>query len=261
MSVRAGALVTLVTAVVLSGCRIDVGTDVAFDRTGGGEVAVSVRIDGATLRELDAAGVDPELDVALALGDDSAWQGERSVDTDGGLVVTYRRTFVDGPGATALLGELSDGVAPQDPALRLDLAVATSSAGAVRLQGSGALSPPATLGVRIDGVPVGPSGDELARLTADAVRAELVVRVPGRVLEHDADVLSDGVARWELPVGDARSIVLVSEDVPLWRRVPAVLVVAAVVLLGAGIRWRRRTPTGPPAARAEGAGGADDGQR
>jgi len=152
-------------------------------------------------------------------------------------------------------------VAPQDPALRLDVVVTTSPAGAVRLRGTGAVSPPATLGVRIDGVPAGPSGDELARLTADAVRAELVVRVPGRVLEHDADVLSDGVARWELPVGDARSIVLVSEDVPLWRRVPAVLVLAAAVVLGAGIRWRRRTPTGPPAARADGAGGADDGQR
>jgi hypothetical protein len=46
-------------ALLLTGCRIDVGTDVAFDRSGGGEVAVSVRVDGATLRELDAAGRGP----------------------------------------------------------------------------------------------------------------------------------------------------------------------------------------------------------
>ncbi len=240
MTVRARGVLLLGLAVVLAGCRIDVSTDVGFDRRGGGEVAVAVRIDGATLRNLDAAEVDPELDVVLALGDGSAWQRERTIDADGGLVVTYRQPFVDGAGATALIAELSDGVAAQDPALRLDVVVATSTAGAVRLQGTGALSPPATLGVRIDGVPAGPSGDELARLTADAVRAELVVRVPGRVLEHDADVLSEGVARWELPVGDARSIVLVSEAVPLWRRIPTGLVVAVAVLLGVGVWWRRR---------------------
>ena len=72
MTVRArrpaGLLLAVLLGVVASGCRIGVGTDITFDSGGGGELAVSVRIDGATLRELDRAGVDPELDVALGLG-------------------------------------------------------------------------------------------------------------------------------------------------------------------------------------------------
>jgi hypothetical protein len=240
MSVRAGALVTLVAAVVLSGCRIDVGTDVAFDRTGGGEVAVSVRIDGATLRELDAAGVDPELDVALGLGPAPSWRGERTVDDDGGLVLTYRRAFADGAQATALLGELSQDVAPQDPALRLDLTVLTTSAGGVRMAGTGAVSPPATLGVSFDDVPAGPSGEELAALVADAVRAQLVVHVPGRIIEHDADAVDGGTLRWSLPVGAPRPIVLVAEGLPLWRRIlwPLLVVAMSAGVVG-GLAVRR----------------------
>jgi hypothetical protein len=245
MSVRARAAVTLLaTAALLSGCRIDVVTDMGFDRSGGGEVAVAVRIDGATLRQLDAAGVDPGIDVALGLGPDPAWRSERSVDADGGLVLTYRQTFVDGEGATALLRELSGDVAPQDPALRLDVTVLTTRSGAVRLAGTGAVSPPATLGVSLDGVPSGPMGEELAALVRDAVRAQLVVRVPGRIVQHDADVLEGRTVRWALPVGEPRPIVLVVDALPVWRRVPTwVLALAALLALGGGAllaRTRRR---------------------
>lgn len=243
MTVR--GVVLLVVALVATGCRIDVGTEVAVDRRGGGEVAVSVRIDGATLRELDAVGVDPELDVAVALGPGTAWRSERVIDADGGLVVTYRQPFTDGEEATALLAELSADVAPQDPALRLDVTMITTGSGEVRLAGTGAVSPPATLGVRVDGAPVGPSGEELAALVADAVDATLVVRVPGRVIEHDADAVTDGTLRWDLPVGEPRTIVLVADAVPLWRRVPwwgwVMLLGAAVA--GAVVR-RRRTADG-----------------
>ena len=232
MSVRAGSAVLLAAvAVVLSGCRIGVTSDVTFDRSGGGEVAVAVRIDGATLRELDAAGVDPALDVALGLGPDPRWRSERTVDADGGLVLTYRQPFTDGEGATALLAELSADVPLQDPALRLDVVVSTSSTGAVRIAGTGALSPPATLGVSIDGSPVGPAGEELAALTAESVRAQLVVHVPGRVVAHDADVVEGRTLRWALPVGEPRAITLEAEGLPVWRRIPTGLLAGAVLLV------------------------------
>jgi hypothetical protein len=251
MTMRARALVALlVTATLLTGCRIDVATDVAFDRSGAGEVAVTVRIDGATLRQLDAAGVDPELDVALGLGPDPAWRVERSIDADGGLVLTYRQAFSDGEGATALLRELSEDVAPQDPALRLDVTVLTTRSGAVRLGGTGAVSPPATLGVSFDDVPVGPSGEELAALVAEAVRAQLVVRVPGRVVQHDADALDGRTLRWALPVGEPRTIVLVADGSPLWRRIPTWVFASATLLVLAGgasmSRARRRVRTSGP---------------
>jgi hypothetical protein len=247
MTVRGRTLpVLLLAALVLTGCRIDVGTDVAFDRSGGGEVAVSVRIDGATLRQLDAAAVDPQLDVAVGLGTDTAWRSQRVIDADGGLVLTYRRAFTDGAAATALLAELSEDVAPQDPALRLDVTVITTPTGGVRMAGTGTLAPPATLGVSIDDEPVGPVGEELAVLTAQAVRAQLVVHVPGRIVEHDADAVDGSTLRWSIPVGEQRTIVLVSEGLPWWRRVPVwgwgagALLAAALVL---GVRRLRSRAT------------------
>jgi len=208
-------------SLLAGGCRIDVGTDVAFDASGGGAVAVSVRIDGATLRELDRFGVDPSLDVEQTLGQDSGWTVERRVDEDGGLVLTYSQPFADGTEATALLRELSDGVAPQDPAIRLDVVVVTTSRGAVTIDGTGALAPPATLGVSIDDEVVGPTGPQLEALVADSVRAELVVRVAGRIVSDDADASEDGVARWVLPVGAPRDITLAAEGTGWWSRVPS----------------------------------------
>lgn len=245
MSVRAPATL-LTVAVLLTGCRIGVTTDVTVDRSGGGEVAVAVRIDGATLRDLDAAGVDPGFDVALGLGPDPRWRSERTIDADGGLILTYRSSFVDGTEATALLAELSDGVAPQDPALRLDVTVTTERTGAVRIDGSGSLSPPATLGVSVDGAPVGPVDEELAALTAQAVRAQLVVRVPGRVVTHDADVVDGRTLRWTVPVGAARPITLEAAGIAPWRRIPGWLTVVvpllAVVAMLVARRSRRAAP-------------------
>jgi len=238
MAVR--GLLMVLLGVALAGCRIDVDTEVAVDRRGGGEVAVAVRIDGATLRELDAAGVDPELDVALGLGPDPVWRTERVVDADGGLVLTFRRPFADGAEATALLAELSADVAPQDPAVRLDVAVATTTAGAVRIAGTGSLGPPATLGVTLDGEPVGPTDGELAALVAESVDATFVVRVPGAVLEHDADAVADGTLRWDLPVGEARPITLVADPVPWWRRVPWWAWVGMLAAGAGGVVVRRR---------------------
>lgn len=254
MTVRAhrpaGLLLVVLVGLILSGCRIDVGTDVAFDSGGGGELAVSVRIDGATLRELDRAGVDPELDVALGLGTASGWRGERTVDADGGLILTYRQRFADGAAATALLHELSADVAVQDPAIRLDVTVVTGTDGSVRLSGAGSISPPATLGVSLDDEPVGPSGAELEALVAQAVRAQLTIDVPGSVITHDADVVDGSTLRWVLPVGDPRPLNLVADAPPLWRHLPwwslpVLLVSAAVVTLAA--RRRARKPEVSPA--------------
>ena len=252
---RRGAVLVL-TALLLTGCRLDVGTDITFDRRGGGAVAVAGRIDGATLRELDAAGVDPGLDVAAALGPDTAWEQDRVVDADGGLVLTYRRTFRDGDGAVALLDELSADVAPQDPALRLDLDVVTTTTGAVRMEGTGAVSAPATLGVRIDDVPLGPSGEELATLVDESVDATLRVVVPGRVLEHDADVAEGRELRWALPVGAPRPILLVTEAVPPWRR-PVPVVLALTLLSGAAALLVRRRRSASEGEDGGGAGPAE----
>jgi len=231
---RVGHMIAVMTvALVLGGCRLDVVTEATFGADGSGELSVAVRIDGATLRQLDELGVDPGLDVALVLDASRGWRAERQVDADGGLVLTHQRDFADGAELAQLLDELSGGLAAQDPALRFDLDVVTDGRGAVLLTGRGGVSPPATLGVLLDGEPVGPSGEDLAQLTRDAVHARFVVNVVGEIVSHDADRVEERRVEWTLPVGEQRTLTLRSEGVGWWRRLP--LAVWSLGVLGAGL--------------------------
>jgi len=244
---------------LLAGCRVGVTADATIDARGGGELAVRVRIDGATLRELDALGIDPGLEVAAALDPASGWRSSREVDADGGLVLTHQHAFRDGAELSALFAALAAEVAPDDPALRLDVRVATDRRGAVALVGRAGLSPPGTAGLLVDGVPVGPAGAELAAATAAAVQGTLRVAVPGPVLGHDGDRASGGVVEWDLPVGSQRPVRLESGPAGWWRLLPlgpllGVLAGAGgAMLIGRRLRARR---TGAAAAAAEvGSGG------
>jgi len=240
-------------AVVLSGCRLDVVTEVDFDRTGGGTLSLSVRIDGATLRELERLGIDPGADVAAALDPSAGWRTDRTSDADGGLTTTFRRDFADPAELAALLRALSEGLAADDPGLRAELDVVTGARGAIGIGGTLGLSAPATSGILVDGEPVGPTGDELLDLTREAVRAVLVVRTPGPITATDADRSAERRAEWDLPVGAVRAVSLSAGPV----RSPLLPITAlALTLLGiGGWRWRRRT-SGPDVA----ADVAQDGQ-
>lgn len=227
-------------AVLAAGCRLDVAADARVDVSGGGELLVVVRIDGATLRELDALGVDPGLVAAAELDPASGWAASRAVDADGGLVLTHRRAFTDGPALAAALGALDDGLAPDDPALRIDVDVTTGRGGAVRMVGTAGFTPPGTTGLRVDDVPVGPSGPTLAGLTAEAVRPVLRLRVPGPVRSHDGDRLEDRTVTWVLPVGDVRPVDLTSGPAGWWRALPALAAGLATVGVALAVRRRRR---------------------
>ena len=244
-AVRTAALAAI--AVIGAGCRLDVAADARVDVTGGGELVVAVRIDGATLRELDELGVDPGLVTAAELDPATGWRASREVDADGGLVLSHRRAFRDGPDLAAALAALDDGLAPDDPALRIEVDVATGRGGAVRLSGTAGFSPPGTTGLLADGVPVGPAGAELAARTAEAVRPVLRLHVPGPVRRHDGDRLEDGTVTWVLPVGDVRPVTLESGPARWWRALPAAAVgAAAAAALVVGRRRRLARPDGPP---------------
>lgn len=245
--------VLVLAALVATGCRIDVTADAAFDVTGGAEVVLAVRIDGATLRELDALGVDPGLVALAELDPARGWRTERTVDADGGLVLAHRRDVPDGPALAAALGALDDGLAADDPALRVDLDVTTSRGGAVALAGTAGLTPPGTTGLAVDGTPVGPSGAALAALTAEAVRPVLRVTVPGPVRRHDGDRLEGRTVSWALPVGDVRSVTLTSGPAGWWRALPWVAATVAGVGAVAGW-WRRRGRRSDPGAAVSPAG-------
>jgi hypothetical protein len=243
-TVLLGALLVLV-----SGCRIGLTTDVTFEAQGGGTFAVAVRVDGATLREFAALGVDPGLDVALALDPARGWRVERTTDADGGLTLTHRRAFADAAELIMLLTELTEGLAAEDPTLRLDLGPVVSARGAVTLDGTVALSPPRTTGARLDGEPVGPSGDALAALTADSVRAVLVVSVPGTVVAHDADRVDGRRLEWDVPVGTPRPVMLRTDAPSALARMPVwgwpiltALGAGAALMLRRSLARRRRAP-------------------
>ena len=251
MAVRRTAAAVAAAALAVTGCRIDVAAEAVVDVTGGGELAVVVRIDGATLRELDALGVDPGLVALAELDPASGWRSSRSVDADGGLVLAHTLEVADGPALAAALGALDDGLAPDDPALRVDVTVVTGRGGSVELAGTAGFSPPGTIGLLEDGVPVGPSGAELAARTAAAVHPVLRLRVPGPVRSHDGDRLEGRTVTWALPVGDVRPVTLSSAAAGWWRALPGV---AAAVLAVAGAWWWRRRGA---AARTAAPGDAD----
>ena len=78
------------------------------------------------------------------------------------------------------------GPGPDDPSFEIDLHLAVADDGAAELRGGVGLRPPAAAAWR-DGEPVGPAGDELAALVAEAVTARLwSPSGPGRHV-HDAD--------------------------------------------------------------------------
>jgi len=250
---RRTAVALVALAIAAGGCRVDVVTEAAFDAAGGGELVVTVRVDGATLRRLDGLGIDPALDVAAALDPDAGWRLTRELDADGGLVLGHRRGFSDAAGLTALLAELSAGLAADDPGLRIDLDVATGRGGAVELAGTAGLTPPGTTGLLRDGVPVGPAGETLAALTARSVRPVLRVRVPGDVIAHDGDRVDGRVVEWDLPVGGTRAVTLSSRPASAWRRAPWAPLAGALAAAGLGGWVVRRRRLGRGASDADGA--------
>jgi hypothetical protein len=54
---------------------------------------------------------------------------------------------------------------------------------------------------------VGPGGDELAALVADAVSPRLVVTLPGAIEHHDADRVEGRTLTWEVPFDGEREVV------------------------------------------------------
>jgi hypothetical protein len=238
---RLVALVALVG--LLAGCRLDVVADAELRRDGGGRATLLLELDPALLDELDALGVDPTAELA-AVGRVDGWSVTRQSTDEDGLVVRLERDVADPAGIGAAYRELAAGLAPEDPAMLVDLDVTRADDGSSRVTGTVAFRPPATAGASLDGEPVGPSTERLAALTADAVHPRLVVTLPGGVREHDGDAASGRTITWWVPVGDERPVSAVAAP-PAWFTQPWLLPIAGAV---AGLTvvvlllwtWRRR---------------------
>lgn len=240
----------LLVAVVLSGCRIDLAASLTVERDGSGTAGLEVVLDPDAVARLDELSLDPFAELTAAAVEVPDWDVVRDSTDDGGLRVRLSTRADDPTALTAALRDLSSGLGPDDPALDLDLELAVADDGATELRGEVGLRPPSTAGARRDGEPVGPAGDDLAAMVADAVTARLEVALPGRVTRHDADGAEVGsrfgtggsTLTWELSVGASRSISASAAAPPAiapWQLAVAAGGLVLLVVLGAWW-WRRR---------------------
>ena len=196
------------------------------------------------LDELEVDAVD-EVEAAVEATDD--WDLDIEVEGFEGLRL---RLVHEGPDPAGALGELSDGLASQDPGLRADLQVRIDEpddapdeldlAGTVEL-----VAPHAPGVVDEDGGPLGPDRAELERLMRDHVASALVVTMPGTLQRHNADRGEGAVLSWDLPVDQQVEVAATSQVSPLPVSREVVLAGAGVLLLIAlgGVIWvvRRRS--------------------
>lgn len=239
-------VIVAIVAMLVAGCRLGVGATAEVEPDLTGRVVAQFSLDAVMVRHLDEFEVDPTASLAAgAIG--TEWLVDRRTDADGSLVVTLIRE-VEHPGGVAdALRELSAGADDAAPALVIDLVIDQDDLGVVVVSGHAQLRPPRDVGLLIDGVPVGPSSQELSALTADVVDAHFSLELPGVVTDDDGDMLDGSTVRWELPVGELRTIHAVAEpqavsERDLWRQVAwwlaATVVVAAALV--ATRSWRRR---------------------
>ncbi|MFA9444370.1 hypothetical protein [Egicoccus sp. AB-alg6-2] len=249
------ALVPALLALVLGGCRLGVTGEMAVERDGSGTAALELSLDADAVARLDELALDPFAELSAAAVGVPAWTVTRAADEDedGGMRVRLATEVADPDALTDAFRDLVADLAPEDPALLVDLDLEVASDGGVRLDGTVGLRPPATSGAVQDGEPIGPAGGELAALVEEAVRARFVVTLPGPLANHDADrveaggllgeVLAAGPStlEWEVPVGAERTVTARSDAPPLLDPLlVAGLAAALVVVLLATVWWWRR---------------------
>jgi len=229
-------------AVLVSGCRLDLAGVVDLERDGSGVAAVTIRLDDALLDELDELAIDPTVEVTALAAASEEWELERDVGDDLSITYTLRRPFGDPSEVGTIFRQLSAGLADEDPALLIDLEVALDAEGGASVSGDVGFRPPASVGVELDGEPLGPSAEELLDLTQELVRPLLSVTLPGPVDAADADRVEGRTVTWAIPVAGTRSVSASSlapgihEQPWLWAVVAGILFVVAAVVV---VRRRR----------------------
>lgn len=244
------ALGLLLLAGLLAGCRIDLGARLAVERDGSGTAGLDILLDADAVARLDELALDPFAELTAAAVETPDWTVERASTDEGGMRVSLSTDAPDPEALTAALAGLSEGLGPDDPSFAIDLDLDVAADGAVELHGELGVRPPATSGARRDGQPVGPAGDELAALVAEAVTARFEVSLPGRAIAHDADTYAGGgllagsrsTLTWDVPVGATRSVSATGAAPPPvepWMIAVAAAIVLVLLALAAWF-WRRR---------------------
>ncbi|MBW3606152.1 MAG: hypothetical protein KY460_14875 [Actinobacteria bacterium] len=239
---RRALLIALPVVLLLSGCELRADVDIALDAAGGGTLAVTLAPDDALRRTVRQAGADPLSGLVTAGAQLPGWRVRRSDGPDG--AVTLATTFDDAAELERVSTQFADAVAA--PELRpLDPLRVVVTDDTVALHGGAGLQ--VTPAVR----DIGYSPARARELIADSVQLRVTARMPGEVLETDADRRNgDRVVSWVIPAGDHRELEVLAARPWTLVRVLRLLVTptgAAALVIGLAlvIVWRRATRDQP----------------
>lgn len=248
--VRLVALAWLAIAVVvLSGCRVDVASNLVVRADGSGQLAVSIAMDQELVTSLTATGLD------LAPEEVSGWQVTTS-DLDGdGRLIQMSSLFADPDDLTRAVADLSAGLDDQDPHLLDGVVLTVADDGSAELTAKVGVRLPTSTGAEAPGFF---DGDDLAALVAqpDVFDATLTVTMPGRISDSNADRVDGTTATWDLPVGATIQATATSAPPSIWQGpLPAILGAVVVLATLTALVWvwrrRRRDRAQAPLGRVE----------
>lgn len=231
--------------VLLSGCELRAGVEVVVDGDGAGELAYTLAADGELRGDARRAGADPLDALAEAGAGLEGWQVTRR--DDGDLQgVTLSTTFDDPDELARVSGQVAGALAA--PELRpfgpLRLRVDDDT---IELRGTAALA--------LDAAAVRQLGVRPARARAaldDGVALRIRARMPGEVIETDADGRGEGnTVTWTIAPGTERTLRVVARRPWTLARLAGLLVTPeGMLVLAMGIAlifdWRRATRDRPP---------------
>jgi hypothetical protein len=248
-------LLVVAAVVVLAGCRLDVGVDVAMQADGTGTVTATA--DAELVNAAPSALGDLRLDDIRAAGWTVATPARGA---DGSQTVTLTKPFSTPAEATAVLGELNGPNGPlQNLTVSLDRSfavVSSSLTGAVQLTGGIGAFSDAALAQALGSQPLA----NLVTQPIDQVMGLTVTaRFPGRVTSASGEIAADRASvTWRPPLTDSTSTALDAhfEHVDqgardarrtsrlAWGALALYGVLFAAVVIAVVVVLRRRPPTG-----------------
>lgn len=231
---RLAAIALLAT--ITAGCRLDASVGVSLEADGSGVFEVILAADPALVAQAAAAGADPLASLADAVRGLPGWEVATG-ETDGGRRTALRAEFSGPAGFARLTDQFESALgAPELDVLGpLRLEVIGDR---LRVRGSAALIPTPQVSE------LGMSERQAVAALAETVRYEVRVRMPGAVLDSNADEQDGGELRWVVPAGRTVEFQADGER----PRSPLPLLVAGGVLAALVTAWvLRRSPRPVPA--------------
>lgn len=201
-------------AVTLSGCRLDAVVEVALDRDGSGRLEVELVADRALMTRAAASGVDPFEELVRRLDGARGWAVQQGEAAEGGRRVRLAAGFPDAAAFDALMAQFTQALGA--PELRALESLRLEREGErVRLAGVASLRPAPEV------AELGFTPEQAVARLRESVSYQVRLRVPGEVIDTNADRSADGELVWQVPAGE-RVEILAEAALPRPRVLPLV---------------------------------------